>query len=139
MKAYYRRSFNRLLWRRLENKVADPEKVDILQAIRLNQQLAVDQEVVTDLMDEDVLNDLEAQVPQFRFRNPMDIRNLLNYPDEEVVTYLLDLDDATMIEDDSDELPSTPAVDAHMMIQSLETIWMQQTDTKNYFMVALQR
>jgi hypothetical protein len=34
-KAYYRRHFNRLLLQRLEDNVADPEKIDILCAIQM--------------------------------------------------------------------------------------------------------
>ena len=76
---------------------------------------------------------MESQIRQFGYRNPMDIRNLLNYPDEEVDSYLPDLDDvirehlpmetdnATVDEDDSEELPPIPAAKAHRIIQSLET------------------
>ena len=48
--------------------------------------MAVDQEETTDLLDENVVKDLEVQ--QFRYRNPIDIRNLRNYLDEEVVGHL---------------------------------------------------
>jgi hypothetical protein len=79
------------------------------------------------------------------------IQNLLNYPDEKVVSSLPDLDDviqehlstdaasATIDEDDSEELPPIPAAEAQRMIQSLETFWMQQSNTKDHFMTTLQR
>lgn len=187
LKAYYRRSFNRLLWQHMEDNVANPDKMDILQAIRLvvpawkdevkpatiancfghcrirsvghvlarDQQLpvAAAEDVVAeeDLLDQEVIKDLESQIRQFRYRNPMDIRNLLNYPDEEVVSYLPDLDDiirehlpvetdnATVDEDDSEELPPIPAAEADRIIHSLETFWMQQADTEDHFMTSLQR
>ena len=71
----------------------------------------------------------------------MDVRNLLNYPNDEVVSYLPNLDDvirehlpveidnATIEKDDSEELPPISAIEARRMIQSLETFWMQQADT----------
>ena len=35
LNAYYRRRFNRLLLQRLEQNVEDPERIDVLQAIRM--------------------------------------------------------------------------------------------------------
>ncbi len=35
LKAYYRRRFNRLLIQRLQDKVADPEKIDVLEAMHI--------------------------------------------------------------------------------------------------------
>ncbi len=48
-------------------------------------------------MDIEVIEDLESQIRQFHYHNPMDIRNLLNYPKEQVTAYTLDVDD--VIED----------------------------------------
>jgi hypothetical protein len=33
-------------------------------------------------LDLEVIEDLELQIRQFHYHNPMDIRNLLNYPEE---------------------------------------------------------
>uniref|UniRef100_M4BVB7 Uncharacterized protein n=1 Tax=Hyaloperonospora arabidopsidis (strain Emoy2) TaxID=559515 RepID=M4BVB7_HYAAE len=67
----------------------------------------------------------------------MDIRTLLNYSDEAVVTYLPELDEviqdhipmeadnAAVEEDDSEALPPIPAAEAQQMIQALEIFWMQ--------------
>jgi hypothetical protein len=46
---------------------------------------------------------------------------------------------ATVDEDDSEELPPIPATEAQRMIHSLETFWMQQADTEDQFMTTLQR
>ncbi|KAI9895864.1 hypothetical protein PsorP6_019649 [Peronosclerospora sorghi] len=35
LKAYYRSAFNRLLLQRVEDKLPDPDKIDILEAIRI--------------------------------------------------------------------------------------------------------
>ncbi len=35
LKAYYRRRFNHLLIQRLQDKVADPEKIDVLEAMHI--------------------------------------------------------------------------------------------------------
>jgi hypothetical protein len=48
-------------------------------------------------VDIEVIEDLESQIRQFHYHNPMDIRNLLNYPKEQVTAYTLDVDD--VIED----------------------------------------
>jgi len=40
------------------------------------------------LIDPEVIKDLEEQVQELRYRNPMDIRNLINYPAEHEVVYV---------------------------------------------------
>ncbi len=52
-------------------------------------------------LDPKVIEDLESQIRQFHYHNPMDIRNLLNYPKEQVTTYTPDVDD--VIEDQLQE------------------------------------
>jgi hypothetical protein len=113
LKAYYRRRFNRLLIQRLQDKVADPEKIDILEAMHIAVaawSMDVKPETIhnyfrhcrirtTDanvtpipeepLIDPEVIKDLEEQVQEFRYRNPMDIRNLIDYPAEREVAYVL--------------------------------------------------
>jgi len=40
------------------------------------------------LIDPKVIKDLEEQVQELRYRNPMDIRNLIDYPVEREVAYV---------------------------------------------------
>ncbi len=55
-------------------------------------------------LDPKVIEDLESQIWQFHYHNPMDIRNLLNYPKEQVTAYTSDVDD--VIEDQLQERSS---------------------------------
>jgi hypothetical protein len=40
------------------------------------------------LIDPEVIKDLEEQVQELRYRNPMDIRNLIDYPAEREIAYV---------------------------------------------------
>jgi hypothetical protein len=40
------------------------------------------------LIDPEVIKDLEEQVQELRYRNPMDIRNFIDYPAECKVAYV---------------------------------------------------
>ncbi|KAI9919432.1 hypothetical protein PsorP6_017484 [Peronosclerospora sorghi] len=119
LKAYYRRSFNRLLLQRVEDKLPDPEKIDILEAIkiavpawknevkaetiancfrhcRIRSTAPEDQQPVLaeeELLDQEVVAELESQIRRFRYANPMDVLNLLYYSEEDVVTYAPTLDE----------------------------------------------
>jgi hypothetical protein len=91
-------------------------------------------------MDHAVIEELELQICQFRYSNPMDIRNLLDYPDEQEVAFVPDIDDVVQAqldlmsggnetrevddEDDSHEHPEINPVNAHLMLQTLETFWL---------------
>ena len=173
---------NHLLWKRIEDKVPSPDKINILQAIRIAVlawndevkltniakcfnhcriripgQLTVAQEEAyaikdeEDNLDQEVIQDLESQIQQFRYNDPMDIRTLLNYSDEAVVTYLPELDEviqdhipmeadnAAVEEDDSEALPPIPAAEAQQMIQALEIFWMQQANREDQIMRTLQQ
>ncbi len=112
LKAYYRRRFNRLLIQRLQDKVADLEKIDVLEAMHIAvaawsmdvkpktirncfrqcriRTTDADVTLVPEepLIDPEVIKDLEEQVQELRYRNPMDIRNLINYPAEREITYV---------------------------------------------------
>ncbi len=55
-------------------------------------------------LDPEVIEDLESQIRQFHYHNLMDIRNLLNYPKEQVTAYTPDVDD--VIEDQHQEWSS---------------------------------
>jgi hypothetical protein len=48
-------------------------------------------------LDPEVIEDLESQIQQFHYHNPMDIKNLLNYPEEQVTAYTPNVDN--VIED----------------------------------------
>jgi hypothetical protein len=90
----------------LEDNVIDPEKIDILCAIQMvvrawiyemkpktifncfhHCKIRSTEEPVVDASEEcpldlEVIEDLELQIWQFHYHNPMDITNLLNYPEE---------------------------------------------------------
>ncbi len=158
-KAYYHRRFNRALLQRIEDKVPEPEKVDILGAIQFvvpawnyevkpttianyfvhckirstEQANAVENVTEDDLVDHEVIANLQSQIQRFRYRNPMDIRNLLNYPEEQITSYTPNLDSiiedhleeaglAPVLheeEDDSKEVPAMSAADAFEMLDKL--------------------
>jgi hypothetical protein len=40
------------------------------------------------LIDPEVIKDLEEQVQKFRYRNPMDIRNFIDYPADREIAYV---------------------------------------------------
>jgi hypothetical protein len=164
--AYYHCRFNRALLQRIEDKVPEPEKVDILGAIQFavlawnyevkpmtiancflhckiqstEQAEAVENVTEDDLVDHEVIADLQSQIQRFRYRNPMDIRNLLNYPEEQIASYTPDLDSiiedhleevglAPVLheeEDDSKEVPAMNAADASEMLDKLVIFFMQQ-------------
>uniref|UniRef100_M4C3H4 Uncharacterized protein n=1 Tax=Hyaloperonospora arabidopsidis (strain Emoy2) TaxID=559515 RepID=M4C3H4_HYAAE len=104
-----------------------------------------------DNLDQEVIQDLESQIQQFRYNDPMDIWTHLNYSDEAVMTYLPDLDEfiqdhipmevdnAAVEEDDSEALPTIPAAEAQQMIQALEIFWMQQENREDQIMRTLQQ
>jgi hypothetical protein len=82
---------------------------------------------------------LEEQIRQFHYRNPMEICNLLNYPDEKIVASMPTDDDITeaIIEqfqpsllpanndddDDSQELPVVTLGEALEMLSKLQLFW----------------
>jgi hypothetical protein len=112
LKAYYQRRFNRLLILRLQDKVANPEKIDVLEAMHIAVvawSMDVKPETICNcfrhcrirttnadvtsvseepLIDPEVIKDLEEQVQELRYRNPMDIRNLIDYPAEREIAYV---------------------------------------------------
>jgi hypothetical protein len=111
-KVYYRRRFNCLLIQRLQDKVADPEQIDVLKAMHIivvAWSMDVKPETIcnyfrhcrirtTDadvtpvleepLIDPEVIKDLEKQVQELQYRNLMDIRNFIDYPAEREVAYV---------------------------------------------------
>jgi hypothetical protein len=117
-KAYYHCRFNSLLLQRLEDGIDQAKKIDILQAIRLTVPIwATNVKIATiencyrhcqirttegpgqatptkeDLIDKDVIDELESQITKLRYKNPMDIRSLLTYLDDDIVSYILTIDE----------------------------------------------
>ena len=106
-------------------------------------------------MDHAVIAELESQICQFHYSNPMDIRNLLDYPDEQEVAFVPDVDDVVQAqlggmssgneiveaddEDDNHEHPEINPVDAHLMLQTLKTFWPQQDEDSQEFIRSLQQ
>jgi hypothetical protein len=89
-----------------------------------------------DLIDKDVIDELESQITRLCYKNPMDIRRLLTYPDEDIVSYILTIDkiidghlpqpegtqaDDADEEDNSQEVAPVLTKEASNMLQSLET------------------
>jgi hypothetical protein len=80
--------------------------------------------------------ELEEQIHQFHYRNPMEIRNLLNYPDEETIANVRTDDDITKAiikqfqpslllvdnddDNDSQELPVVTSGEASKMLSKLQ-------------------
>jgi len=167
-KAYYCRRFNHTLLQRIEDKVSEPEKVDILGAIEFvipawnyeikpttiancflhykiqstEQAEVVENVMEDDLVDHEVIADLQSQIQRFHYKNPMDIRNLLNYPEEQITSYTPDFDSIIEVhleearlapvlheeEDDSKEVPAMSAADASEMLDKLVIFFIQQQD-----------
>jgi hypothetical protein len=162
LKANYRHRFNHLLIQRLQDKVADPEKIDVLEAMHIAVaawSMDVKPETIrncfrhcrictTDadvtpvpeesLIDPEVIKDLEEQVQEFRYRNPMDICNLIDYLAECEVAYVpiqeeivQDLSTNPVPEDeveadDSQESIPVKATEALLCASLLQQFWMQQ-------------
>ncbi len=167
-KAYYRRRFNRAFLQRIEDKVSEPEKVDILGAIQfavptwnyevkpmtiancflhykirsIEKAEAVENVTKDNLVDHEVIADLHSQIQCFRYKNPMDIKNMLNYPKEQITSYTPDLDSiiedhleeaelAPVLheeEDNNKEVPAMNVADASEMLDKLVIFFMQQQD-----------
>ncbi len=88
------------------------------------------------LIDPEVIKDLEEQVQELRYRNPMDIHNLIDYPTERKVAYVStqeeivqDLSTNPMPEDeveadDSQESILVKATEALQCASLLQQFWM---------------
>ncbi len=174
LKAYYRRRFNRLLIQRLQDKVADPEKIDVLEAMHIavaawNMDVkpetirncfrhcrirTTDADVTSvpeePLVDPEVIKDLEEQVQELRYRNPMDIHNLIDYPVEREVAYVPtqeeivhDLSTNPVPEDeveadDSQESILVKAIEAMQCASLLQQFWMRQDIVDHEMLASIQ-
>ncbi|OAE18883.1 hypothetical protein AXG93_3022s1070 [Marchantia polymorpha subsp. ruderalis] len=164
LKAYYHRRFNEKILMSLDSNISYPEKIDILEGYQMAVAawtLDVKPETISncfhhcqicskytrlprvtkDMVEPaaEVISELESQIRRFCYENPMNIRNLLNYPDEEVVTYKPSDEDIIAIlkepaveipgheeEDDNEELPKICLDDAIFMLENLQHFWLQQ-------------
>lgn len=171
-KAYYRKRFNQHLLQGMDDNVENPEKINVLQAIRMAVASWSDDVTATtiancfrhckirsepantpeiqecQLIDQGVVEELQSQIRRFHYPCPMDIRNLLNYPAEQRVSYVPDIDDVIQNyeghkddeeEDDSFELPQISPAEAQKMLQSLDVFWLQQEEDTQKFMIWLQQ
>jgi hypothetical protein len=97
-----------------------------------------------------VAEELDQQIRRFRYPNPMDIRNLLDYPAERIAAYIPEVDDIIedhlqnqpediAEQDDSQELPKINIVDAQKPIYLLENFWLLQEGNEVDFIKSLQR
>ncbi len=163
-KAYYRCRFNNQLLSRIESNVADPKKINLLddiqnavavwkqdvQSTTINNcfqhcQFRLDATTTQEIEPPaELVAELEEQIRQFYYRNPMEIRNLLNYLDKEIVASVPTNDDIikAIIEqfepsplpadnddgDDSQELPVVTSGEASEMLSKLHLFWTQQKD-----------
>jgi hypothetical protein len=162
LKAYYRFRFNHLLIQRLQDKVADPEKINVLEAMHIavaawsmdvkleticncfrHYRIRTTDADVTSvskepLIDPEVIKDLEEQVQELWYWNPMDIRNLIDYPTEREVAYVPTQEEIVqdlstnhvpedeMEADDSQESIHVKATEAVQCASLLQQFWMQQ-------------
>jgi hypothetical protein len=102
------------------------------------------------LIDPEVIKDLEEQVQELRYRNPMDIRNLIDYPAEREVAYVpteeeivQDLSTNLVPEDeveadDSQESIPVKATEALQCASLLQQFWMQQDIVDHEMLAAIQ-
>jgi hypothetical protein len=163
-KAYYHCRFNNQLLSRIESSVVDPEKINLLDDIQnaiaawkqdvqsttikncfQHYQLRLDATATQEIEPPaELVAELEEQIHQFHYCNPMEIHNLLNYPDKETVANV-PTDDITeaIIEqfqpsplpaendndDDSQEFSMVTSREASEMLSKLQLFWTQQKDS----------
>ncbi|KAH9574814.1 hypothetical protein CY35_01G079300, partial [Sphagnum magellanicum] len=107
-----------------------------------------------DLIDKDVIDELESHITKLRYKNPMDIRSLFTYPDEDIVSYIPTIDkiidghlpqpEGTQVddvdeEDDAQEVTPVSTKESSNMLQSLETFSLQQDNDNAVFILSLRR
>ncbi len=92
-----------------------------------------------DLIDKDLIDELKSQITRLRYKNPMNIRSLFTYLDEDIVSHIptineiidghllqpkgIQADDADE-EDDNQKVAPVSTKEASNMVQSLETFWL---------------
>jgi hypothetical protein len=102
------------------------------------------------LIDPEVIKDLEEQVQELRYRNPMDIHNFIDYHAEREVAYvpiqeeivqdlstnLVPKDEVEA--DDSQESIPVKATEALQCASLLQQFWMQQDIVDHEMLAAIQ-
>jgi hypothetical protein len=102
------------------------------------------------LIDPEVIKDLEEQVQELRYRNPMDIRNLIDYHVEREVAYVpteeeivQDLstnhvpEDEVEVDDSQESIP-VKATEALQCASLLQQFWMQQDIVDHEMLAGIQ-
>ncbi|OAE20259.1 hypothetical protein AXG93_3960s1500 [Marchantia polymorpha subsp. ruderalis] len=171
LKAYYRRRFNHFYIQLIQDKIADPVKIDVIEAMRIAvavwsmdvktqtirncfrhwQLCTIDADVTLVLkqllIDPDVIKGLKKLVQELRYRNPMDIRNLIDYLVQREVAYVLtqekivqDLSTNPVLEDEleakeSQEYTLVKTTEALQCASLLQQFSMQQ-DIVDHEMIA---
>jgi hypothetical protein len=102
------------------------------------------------LIDPEVIKDLEEQVQELRYRNLMDICNLINYPVEHEVAYFPTHEEIVqdlstnlvpkdeMEADDNQESIPMKATEALQCASLLQQFWMQQDIVDHEMLTAIQ-
>jgi hypothetical protein len=102
------------------------------------------------LIDPEVIKDLKEQVQELRYRNPMDIHNLIDYPAEHEVAYVSTQEEIVqdlstnlvpedeMEADDSQESIHVKAIEALQCASLLQQFWMQQDIVDHEMFAAIQ-
>jgi DDE superfamily endonuclease len=173
LKVYYRKHFHQQILQDIEANKIEPEKIDILQAIRfvisawnndvkaktiyhcflhckIRTQTEDDPDINNNLIEipEDI-NDLANQINELRYRNPMDVQELLNQLDEnEIAEIPTDDDIIEMVkenmkennennefnDDDTIERPKITYNEATNILNTLELFFLQQDEDCNQFL-----
>ncbi|KAH8936173.1 hypothetical protein BDL97_17G070500 [Sphagnum fallax] len=88
------------------------------------------------LIDPEVIKDLEEQVQELRYRNQMDIRNLIDYPAEREVAYVSTQEE--IVQNLSTNLVLEDEVEADNSQESIPQFWMQQDIVDHEMLAAIQ-
>jgi len=175
-KMYYRKRFNNLLLDGYENNIDNLEKINIFYAFRLPVPARVEDVLPATIANcfryckirtSDIIHtqqgevgpptaliqELQHQMVQLPYGNPMDIRNLLNYPeennyivasnDEDITNHIIEElrpqqdEDAASDNDDSVEPLKISTHQAQEYLEGLTLLWMQQKESYHEFSESL--
>ncbi|KAH9568061.1 hypothetical protein CY35_03G057700 [Sphagnum magellanicum] len=91
------------------------------------------------LIDLEVIKDLEEYVQELRYRNPMDIRNLINYPAEHEVAYV-PIQEEIVQDLSTNHVPEdeVEADDSQESIPVKQQFWMQQDIIDHEMLASIQ-
>ncbi len=92
--------------------------------------------------DQQIESEIQNQIYQLNYHNPMSVENLLNYPEENIVSGTTTLDelvenlnagapetpDGDGADDESLEIKKISHKDMLLMLDSMENYWLQQTE-----------